>query len=132
MLVESTFVEAPEDVLSEVGLGVLFAETETVTHGYVLPPAEAQEIARLLNETEGVNFISAPRVTLVDGRQARISDLGPNRGVRGRRSVMAALPAAVTARISQSGMSNRVPASPSSRIRGILESSTERRKIGTG
>ncbi|MCL4178514.1 MAG: sigma-70 family RNA polymerase sigma factor [Verrucomicrobia bacterium] len=85
VLVESTFVEAPEDVLSEVGLGVLFAETETVTHGYVLAPAEAQEIARRLKETEGVDLISAPRVTLVDGRQARISDLGPNRGVRGRR-----------------------------------------------
>ena len=85
VLVESTFVEAPEDVLSGVGLGVLFAETETVTHGYVLAPAEAQEIARLLNETEGVNLISAPRVTMVDGKQARISDLGPNRGVLGGR-----------------------------------------------
>jgi RNA polymerase sigma factor (sigma-70 family) len=85
VLVESTFVEALEDVLSGMGLGVLFAETETVTHGYVLAPAEAQEIARLLNETEGVNLLSAPRVTLVDGRQARISDLGPDRGVRGGR-----------------------------------------------
>jgi hypothetical protein len=85
VLVESTFLEALEDVLSGMGLGVLFAETEAVTHGYVLAPAEAQEIGRLLNETEGVDLISAPRVTLVDGRQARISDLGPNRGVLGGR-----------------------------------------------
>jgi type II secretory pathway component GspD/PulD (secretin) len=78
-------VEVPEDVLRDMGLVELFAETETVTEGYVLEPAEAQEIARLLNETEGVNLISAPRMTMVDGRQARISDIGPHRGFLGGR-----------------------------------------------
>lgn len=72
--------------LRQVGDSGLAEEiTQTVTHGYVLAPAEAQELGRRLNETEGVNLISAPRVTMVDGKQARISDLGPNRGVLGGR-----------------------------------------------
>lgn len=84
VLIQSTFVEAPEDVLRDMGLVELFAETETVTDGYVLAPAEAQEIVRLWNETEGVNLISASRMTMVNGRQGRISDLGPSRGDQGR------------------------------------------------
>jgi hypothetical protein len=84
VLIESTFLEAPEGVLREMGLVELFAETETVADGYVLEPAEAQAIVRRLNGTEGVKRISAPRVSTLHGRQARISDLGPNRSAQGR------------------------------------------------
>ena len=69
--------------MRELGLADLLAETETVSDGFVLDPAEAQEVVRLLNKTEGVDLISAPRVSTLSGRQARISDLGPRRGVLG-------------------------------------------------
>jgi hypothetical protein len=62
-----------------MGLGYLFVETATVSDGIVVDPTEALAIVRRLNEAEGIELLAAPRVSMLDGRQARISDGGTKR-----------------------------------------------------
>jgi hypothetical protein len=80
VLITSTFVDAPEEVLTELGLRDLFAETSTVSNGFVLDPNEAKAILDRFKETEGVDLLAAPRVSMLDGKQAQISSLGPGKG----------------------------------------------------
>jgi hypothetical protein len=77
VLITSTFAEAPEEIWEQCGLTELHAGTETATDGFVLEPEDAQTIMDLLSETEGVQILASPRVSVTDGNRARISSVGP-------------------------------------------------------
>jgi RNA polymerase sigma factor (sigma-70 family) len=77
ILVTSTFAEASEDMLYDLGLDHLFAETNLVSDAHVAGPGEASTILERLNEVENASILAAPRVSMLDGNQAQISTLGP-------------------------------------------------------
>lgn len=72
LTIQARFVELPDDVMAKAGLDSLKADAkETSGHG-VLDAQQARDMIALLESSQGVNVLSAPRVTTLDGRQAQI------------------------------------------------------------
>lgn len=72
VVIQARFVELPDEVMTKVGLDSLKAEAkETSGHG-VLDAQQVRDMVALLEQSQGVNVLSAPRVLTLDGRQAQI------------------------------------------------------------
>ena len=73
VMIQARFVELPDDVMTKVGLDSLKADAkETSGHG-VLDAQQAKDMIALLEASQGVNVLSAPRITTLEGRQAQIN-----------------------------------------------------------
>jgi type II secretory pathway component GspD/PulD (secretin) len=73
VLVESHFVEVPDQALAALGLGGLAIEANKTAAQQIVSAAYAEEMLAKLKEVEGVSFTASPRVTTMDGQQATIS-----------------------------------------------------------
>ncbi len=72
VLVESHFVDVPDQVLTALGLGAIATDANESSAKEVLAAADADSIVAKLRESEGVDFISSPRVLTRNGQQAQL------------------------------------------------------------
>jgi hypothetical protein len=70
---QTWIAEVPEDVLSRSVLASLKTYTATDARHTVLSTEDARGIINLLQQTAGVDVLSAPKITTLDGRPARIA-----------------------------------------------------------
>lgn len=82
VVIQTKFVELPEDVLSKTGLDGLKFEGKESSSQAVLDAEQSQALINSLKETQGVNILSAPTISTQDGRQAEMK-LGGTRTVNG-------------------------------------------------
>jgi len=80
ILLESHFIEIPDETLAKLGsdlnlagLEQLKADSNASSSHSLLTSEEAALLLKTLKDTAGVNLLSSPRVTTGDGRQAVIS-----------------------------------------------------------
>ncbi len=73
VVIQARFVELSDEVMVKAGLDSLKADAkETSGHG-VLDARQAKDMIALLEASQGVNVLSAPRVLTLEGRQAQIN-----------------------------------------------------------
>ena len=73
VVIQARFVELSDEVMVKAGLDSLKADAkETSGHG-VLDAQQAKDMIALLEASQGVNVLSAPRVSTLEGRQAQIN-----------------------------------------------------------
>ena len=73
VVIQARFVELSDEVMAKAGLDSLKADTkETSGHG-VLDAQQAKDMIALLETSQSVNVLSAPRVLTLEGRQAQIN-----------------------------------------------------------
>jgi hypothetical protein len=70
--IQARFAEMPEDVLAKVGLDGMKSDAKESTAQSILGPEQAAHLLAALENSPGVNVMSAPRVSTLDGRQAQI------------------------------------------------------------
>ena len=70
--VQARFAEMPEEVLEKIGLASMKSQSKESTAQSVLEPGQSQSLRDQLEATQGVNLLSAPKITTLDGRQAQI------------------------------------------------------------
>ena len=70
--VQARFAEMPEEALEKIGLASLKSQGKESTAQSVLEPDQSQSLRDQLEATQGVNLLSAPKITTLDGRQAQI------------------------------------------------------------
>lgn len=73
VLLKGRFLEIPDDALAQVGLDGLKTENTLTSSHVVLSPEQAETIVKALENTEGVDVLSAPRIQTGHGVQARLS-----------------------------------------------------------
>lgn len=80
---QTIFVEAPDEVLTRLGFDKLKVDGKESDAQQILSNEKMQQMLKLLQETSGVDVLSAPKVTTLDGRQAQVKvvDLLPVGGV---------------------------------------------------
>ncbi len=80
---QTIFVEAPDEVLTRLGFDKLKVDGKESDAQQILSNEKMQALLKLLGETSGVDVLSAPKVTTLDGRQAQVKvvDLLPVGGV---------------------------------------------------
>jgi hypothetical protein len=69
----STFVEIPEQLILELGLGDFISDGKTSSLSDPLDGPEARLFLAALKESDGVNVLSTPTVMTRDGRQAKVN-----------------------------------------------------------
>lgn len=82
VLITSSFVEAPDEVWDSLGLGGMKANAKDSSLQQALGSEEWPSLLKTLQETPGVDILSAPRVQTADGIQASFS-AGEERSVPG-------------------------------------------------
>jgi len=82
VIIQARFVELPEEALSKVGMDGLRSDGKESSAQFILTAEQSQAILSALQETQGVNFLSAPKISTLDGRQAQIK-VGGTRTVNG-------------------------------------------------
>jgi hypothetical protein len=72
--------EAPEATLAALGLEPFQAEGEETSMGGILGAEETRSLISNLEQTPGVDIMTAPRVSTADGRQVQVTELphGPD------------------------------------------------------
>jgi hypothetical protein len=70
--IQARFAEMPEEVLSKTGLGGIKSNTKESSAHSILNPELAAQLVATLQSSEGVNILSVPSVSTLDGRQAQI------------------------------------------------------------
>lgn len=70
--IQARFVELPEDTFAKLGLDGLKSDGKESSSQTILGPDQAALLIASLETTQGVNVLSAPRLSTGDGRQARI------------------------------------------------------------
>jgi hypothetical protein len=71
--VESRIFDVPDDLLAGLGLDQLRARDQAVVDGGILSVEDALALVKKLQKLEGVDLLTAPQVTTLNGRQAQIS-----------------------------------------------------------
>ena len=72
----SVFVNAPEEVLTRLGLGGFQTEGRASTYTSSLGSTEAATLMASFTATEGVDILTAPQITTTEGRAAEVT-IGP-------------------------------------------------------
>ena len=70
--IQTRFAEMPEDVLIKAGLDWMKSDARESTAQSILDPEQAAHLLATLENSPGVNVMSAPKVSTLDGRQAQI------------------------------------------------------------
>jgi type II secretory pathway component GspD/PulD (secretin) len=70
--IQARFAEMPEDVLSKTGLDWMKSGTRESSSQSILDSEESAHLVATLENSQGVNVLSAPKVSALDGRQAQI------------------------------------------------------------
>ena len=71
--IDAKFVEAPGDIFAKLGLQTLFTEQNSSTEVVRCSDAEFRAYINSIEQSDGADVLSAPRVTTLLGRQAGIS-----------------------------------------------------------
>jgi len=72
VVIQARFVELSEEALARVGLGGLKSDGKESSSQTVLGPEQTALLIASLESTQGVNVLSAPKISTLDGRQAQI------------------------------------------------------------
>lgn len=72
VVVQARFAEMPDEVLEHLNLQSMRTSGKESNAQSIMEPAQQKWLQEQLEKTQGVNLLSAPRVTTLDGRQARI------------------------------------------------------------
>lgn len=70
--ITTRLAEVPESVLNSLGLANLKSEPGESATRHILSAEQHSRLMNLLQESDGVDVLSAPRVTTADGRQAQV------------------------------------------------------------
>jgi len=70
--IQARFAEMPEDVLIKAGLDWMKSDAKESTAQSILDPEQAAHLLATLENSLGVNVMSAPKVSTLDGRQAQV------------------------------------------------------------
>jgi len=70
--IQTRIAELPEELLAQVGLDRLKSETKQSSSQAVLNSEQTEQLVNALQQTAGVDFLTAPRITTLDGRQAQV------------------------------------------------------------
>ena len=70
--IQARFAEMPEDVLIKAGLDWMKSDAKESTAQSILDPEQAAHLLATLENSSGVNVMSGPKVSTLDGRQAQI------------------------------------------------------------
>jgi len=71
--IQTRFIELPEDAFVTLGLDGLKADGQRSSSQLIMDAGPVEAILEKLKQWQGVNLLSAPRITSANGRQARIS-----------------------------------------------------------
>jgi RNA polymerase sigma factor (sigma-70 family) len=71
--IETHWIEAKSDVLPDLGLADFQADSDASTQQQLCSSEKVSALFDLLKNTAGVDFLTAPKVTTLSARQARIS-----------------------------------------------------------
>lgn len=82
VIIQARFVELPEEVLSKVGMDGLKSDGKESSAQSILTAEQSEAVISMLKETQGVNVLSAPKISTLDGRQAQMK-VGGTRTVNG-------------------------------------------------
>jgi type II secretory pathway component PulM len=82
VIIQARFVELPEEVLSKVGMDGLKSDGKESSIQSILTAEQSEAVLSELKETQGVNVLSAPKISTLDGRQAQMK-VGGTRTVNG-------------------------------------------------
>ncbi|MGO9201365.1 MAG: sigma-70 family RNA polymerase sigma factor [Limisphaerales bacterium] len=77
-------IEVADAALAKVGLDAFTVEGGESSVKQVLRGDQAEELVRVLRETDGVDLLSEPRITTLDGRQAEIRVIPEGTGAAGQ------------------------------------------------
>lgn len=77
-------IQVADAALAKVGLDAFTVEGGESSLKQVLRRDQAEELVRVLRETDGVDLLSEPRITTLDGRQAEIRDIPEGTGAAGQ------------------------------------------------
>jgi hypothetical protein len=73
ILLKGRFLEMPDEILAQVGLDGLKTENTLTSSHVILTPEQADALTKTLEQTPGVEVLSAPRVQTGSGVQARVA-----------------------------------------------------------
>lgn len=73
LTIQARFVELPDEVMAKAGLDSLKADAKDTSGHGVLDAQQSKDMIALLESSQGVNVLSAPRVTTLEGRQVQIN-----------------------------------------------------------
>ena len=73
VLLEGKFVEVPDDLVTDLGMEKLKAGGRATSVQSLIGPEEMKTLLKILEETPGVDLLSAPRIQTGDGIQAKLS-----------------------------------------------------------
>ena len=69
---QTRIIEAPDEVLAQIGLDALKSDAKQSSSHTVLTREQVEAVIKTLESTPGVNVLSAPRLSTADGRQAQV------------------------------------------------------------
>ncbi len=72
VVLQARFVELPDQVLGKVGLEGLMSEGKETSSKAILTFEQNEALVKALEATSGVNVLSAPKISTLDGRQAQM------------------------------------------------------------
>lgn len=70
---QTRVIELPEQVLVQIGLDALQTDSKQSAAQAILSSQQTETILRTLETASGVEILSAPAITTLDGRQAQVS-----------------------------------------------------------
>lgn len=73
ILVQSKFIEVPEQALQTLGLNDVVADGHQSSERLVLSRDQSLRLLKALGDSPGMEVLSAPRITTLNGRQAQVS-----------------------------------------------------------
>ena len=82
VVIQARFVELPEEVLFKLGMDGLKSDGKESSAQSILTAEQSEAVISVLKETQGVNVLSAPKISTLDGRQAQMK-VGGTRTVNG-------------------------------------------------
>jgi hypothetical protein len=87
IMIDSKFVSVSEQVLVKLGLQTLFTEQHSTTEAVRCSDTEFRSYINSIEQSDGADVLSAPRVTTLLGRQAAIS-AGDTRMIAGKNQTL--------------------------------------------
>ena len=72
LVLQTRIVEMPEEVFDQVGLNGLKSDGKQSSAQTILNPEQAEGLVKALGRTVGVDLLSAPKISTLDGRPAQL------------------------------------------------------------
>lgn len=73
VLLKSYVVEAPDAVWDRLGWGTVKSDTRQSTSVWGFAPDQTAEVMKTLRKTKGVDFLSSPTISVLDGQQGTLA-----------------------------------------------------------